>query len=117
MTINKPTRNEFLWLGAFILLIIVLWYIFRPIPVIKNDSLEQYLKEQNDSLLQVIKQRQYDSIELSNRKIDTLIDLVKNNDWKIIKTKEYYETIVHDLDNVTDSALQRFFNDRYSPGK
>jgi predicted solute-binding protein len=102
-------KDQLICIAALAVVLFVLWYIFRPVPVIHTGPL---LQQQNDSLLKEI-QGANDLIKDNTRRTDSLIEVLRSTDWKIIKTKEYYETIIHDMDTATANELQRFFTERY----
>ena len=113
MNLKQTIRsNKVAVIIGLIALAIILWLIFRPVRIDGDNKLKEYLQLQNDSLRSEIQKEQELRAQESQR-IDSILTIIENTDFKIIRSKEYHERIIHHYDTASIKQLEKFFQSRY----
>lgn len=109
---NITIKQALPWAITAVAVVLVLLFIFRKVPLPGPDPLQEYLKKQNDSLMnEQIKGNEAEKIRM--REVDSLLTVIDSIDSKVDVIKKYYETKVFIYDTFSIDQLEQYFTDRY----
>lgn len=100
---------------AIVVVIGLLIYIFRPVKVKRDESLNEGVARIIDSVIQINNFKLIQQQQEMKRSVDSALKVINVKDAKIVERIFYRDQQLRAIDDATDDVMQGLFNDRHAP--
>lgn len=98
-----------------IVVIVLLVYIFWPVKINEDRTLNDGVARIIDSVIQVNNFKLIQQQQEMKRSVDSALKVINSKDAKIVERIFYQNNQLRSVDTATDAILQGLFDERYRP--